>query len=130
MLSPDSAKNQKKQKSNNKENHPKESPDKKNKLRDSTIEKLLNGEKDLKDIVAGEMSTEDKVTLKKKLSMQSNGENEEINRLLEGNMDEILGIPSDKKKEEDEWVLSTDKNVKSYQTAPNPRAQIEKVMKE
>jgi len=37
----------------------------------------LNGEKDLKDIMTGEMSTEDKVTLKKKLSM-GNSENEEI----------------------------------------------------
>lgn len=114
LLSPNGQKQLAKHKQNNKENQPKkETPEtekpggqkpQKNKLRDSTIEKLLNGEKDLKDIMTGEMSTEDKVTLKKKLSL-GNSENEEIQKLLDGNIDEILGIEK-KMSEDNDWVLS------------------------
>ena len=64
------------------------------------------------------MTTEERVTLKKKLSLNS-GDNEEINRLLEGNgIDEILGV--EKKQSDDEWVLSPEKGIKQYATAPNP----------
>ena len=52
----------------------KEAQQKIEKLRDSTLEKLLNGEKDLKDIfglsneAVDNLSKEEKLTLKKKLS--------------------------------------------------------------